>query len=45
VLGALAINILFVRKAKVGRLDIGDLRVGRLLVRRTVSDVEPDWGF
>jgi hypothetical protein len=29
----------------VDRLDIGDLRIGRLLVRQSLADREPDWGF
>ena len=35
-------NWLFVRRARFERLEIGDLRIGRLRLRKP-EDVEPDW--
>jgi len=43
-LGFVAVNWLFVRRARFDRLDIGELRIGRLRLRKP-EDVEPDWGF
>lgn len=43
-LGFVAVNWLVVRRARFGRLEISDLRVGRLYMRKP-EDIEPDWGF